>query len=454
MVSGMDDRDYRKTDQIEAGTADRDRRVSQLAHTGDTRILTSTGPTRFSLAFEAPGYRWLWFNALCTAMTVTLELLSQGWLVLLLTNSPFWVGLAAGVKGTSQALFSIPGGTIADRFDRRRVLLVSQSVSALGALVIALFVLNHTIRMWHLLFYLAVAGGANSISKPATSGLVYDVVGEQRLLNANAFQFMAGSAVRIIGALIGGIVIDRLGVGENYLLVAAAYAAGVGTLLLLQQPASAVRVGASLLREAAAGFRYALRTRQIRTLLWLSLVIEAFGFSYSSMMPIVARDVLKVGGIGLGYLGAMGGVGQLTATLLVASRGDVRDKGIVMVGAAIGFGLGVALFGLSPWFATSLLIVAVVGCLGSIYDSTMATVLQVTASPEMRGRVLGLYFATIGLNQLGALGIGILATVIGTPIALAVGGGIVVAGALGLVPSVHTFNAPRKKLQTGRANVR
>ncbi len=398
------------------------------------------------MAFEAPGYRWLWFNALCTAMTLTLELLSQGWLVLSLTNSPFWVGVAAGIRGASQTLFSIPGGALADRFDRRRVLLASQSVAALGALVVALLVLTHAIRLWHLFLYLVMAGGTISISRPALSGLVYDVVGGRRLLNANAFQFMAGSVVRILGALIGGVVIDRLGVGQNYLLAGGAYAVGVGMLLLLRPPSATARAagwaGEPLLRGVTAGFRYALRTRPIRTLLWLSLVIEAFGFSYSSMMPVMARDVLKVGGIGLGYLAAMSGVGQLAATLLVASRGDMRDKGTVMVGAATGFGLFVLLFGLSSWFTASLLLVAVVGYLGSMYDATMATVLQTAASPEMRGRVLGLYFSTIGLNQLGGLGIGILAAALGTPAALAIGGGIVVAGAAGLLPSMHIFNLP------------
>lgn len=415
---------------------------------GGSRILTPAGPTRFSLAFEASGYRWLWLNALCTAMTMTVELLSQGWLILSLTNSPFWVGLAAGVKGASQTLFSIPGGFLADRFDRRRVLLASQSAAALGALVIALLVLTHTIRLWHIFLYLMMAGATNSISKPATSGLVYDVVGARRLLNANAFQFMAGSVVRIIGALVGGVVIDRVGVGQNYFLVAAAYAAGVGTLLMLRNPRVAVRAGEPLLRGVRAGFRYALRTRQIRNLLWLSLVIEAFGFSYSSMLPVMARDVLKVGALGMGYLGAMSGIGQLAATLVVASRGDVRDKGTLMVGAATGFGLFVALFGLSPWFTASLLLVAVVGYLGSTYDATMATVLQTAASPEMRSRVLGLYFSTIGLNQLGGLGIGILATALGTPAALAIAGTVAMAGAAGLLPGLHAFNRPTEPPET------
>jgi len=403
-------------------------------------MLTSAGPTRFSLAFEAPGYRWLWLNALCTAMTTTLELLSQGWLILSLTNSPFWVGLGAGVRGASQTLFSIPGGYVADRFDRRRVLLVSQSAAALGALVIALLVLTNTVRLWHILLYLVMAGAIYSIGKPATSGLVYDVVSERRLLNANAFQFMAGSLVNIIGAVIGGVVIDRVGVGQNYFLVSAAYAIGVGTLLLLRNPSIAVRAGESLVRGITAGFRYALRTPQIKTLLWLSLIIEALGFSYSSMMPVMARDVLKVGAIGMGYLRAMSGVGQLTATLLVASRGDVRDKGTVMVGAAIGFGLFVALFGLAPWFAASLLAVAIVGYFGSTYDATMSTVLQVAVSPEMRSRILGLYFSTTGLNQLGGLGIGILATALGTPAALAIAGTMVMAGAMRLLSERHAFN--------------
>ncbi len=391
----------------------------------------------FSLAFEAPGYRWLWVYSLFSAVAFTVELLSQGWLVLQLTNSPFWVGLAAGVRGASQAFFSILGGSIVDRLDRRKILLTTQITAALGALAIALLLLSHTARLWHVLVYLVLAGLVTAVGRPSASGLIYDVVGPHRLLNASAFQFMAGSLVRIVGAVVGGFIIDRLGVGENYLLVSTAYWGGTGALLLLRSPTMAARATESFIRSVTEGFHYALRTLQIRRLLILSLIVEAFGFAYMAMMPVMARDVLKVGGIGLGYLTAMVGVGQLIAMLLVASRGDLRNKGTLLVAAAFGFGIFVALFGLSPWFSISLVIVTIAGAMGTTYDTTMSTVLMMAAPDDVRGRVLGLYFSTMGISSFGWLAIGGLATILSMPIALAISGSVVVLTVFGLIPRLH-----------------
>jgi MFS family permease len=178
-------------------------------------------------------------------------------------------------------------------------------------------------------------------------------------------------------------------------------------------------------------------------LLLLSIVVEAFGFGYQAMMPVMARDVLKVGGIGLGYLIAMAGVGQLAATLLVASSGDLRNKGTLLAAAAAGFGLLIALFGLSPWFSVSLVVVAAIGAFGSTYDTTMSTMLMTSASDAIRGRVLGLYYSIMGGSAFGWLGVGALAALLGMPVALAISGSLVAFWAIGLLPRFHAFNLPR-----------
>jgi MFS family permease len=375
-------------------------------------------------------------------MTQTVDLLSQGWLVLIMTRSPLWVGVAAGVRGVSLGVFSLVGGAFSDYLPRRSLLLMTQAAAGAIALALAVLVLAHRAALWHVVLYAALAGCTFAIGKPTTNGLVYDVVGEARLLNANALQFMAGSIVRVLGALAGGAIIARLGVGQNYLMIAATYAVGVATLLAVQNPRPLRRSVEPLVAAVGKGVRYAARTPTVRWLLGLSLAIESFGFSYQYMLPVMAQDVLHVGALGLGDLAAMNGVGQLLATVRVAARGDVPHKGTVMVGAAFAFGVGVVLLGLSPWFLVSLVLAALVGYSGTTYDATMSTVLQLSAREDMRGRVLGFYYATFGLNQLGALGIGALATVLGLPAALAIAGAVVPVFALGLLPSVHLFNTP------------
>ncbi|MGQ0568507.1 MAG: MFS transporter [Armatimonadota bacterium] len=396
----------------------------------------------FSSAFEAPGYRWLWLNSLFGSVALTVETLSHGWLVLQLTDSPFWVGVVAGARGITQFAFSVLGGTIGDRVDRRRILLMTQGLQALGMTALAFLVLSGTVRVWHVVAFAILQGFVGAIEQPTAHGLMYDLVGGERLLNASAFRFMAGSLVRTVGAIAGGYIIDRLGVGQNYLLASGAHLTGLGCMMRLAMPVVPARPTAPLVTAVVEGLRYARRTRRIRQSLFLSVIIEAFGFSYNSMLPVMARDVLRVGGVGLGYLSAASGLGQLAATLFVASRGHLLDKGRLVVVSALGFGTAVALFGLSPWFPASLLLVAVVGGLGSAYDAGMATLLLTAASDEMRARVQGLYFSTISFSQVGGFGAGILATILGAPVALAAGGSIAAAGALALLRSVRRLSGP------------
>jgi MFS family permease len=379
----------------------------------------------------------------------TIETLTHGWLVLAMTNSPFWVGIVAGARGIGLFAFSVPGGVIGDRLDRRRLLLLSQILPTLGLLALAPLVMLGAVRIWHVIALSLLTGATAALERPASSGLTYDLVGQARLLNASVFRFMAGSAVRVIGAVIGGYIIDRFGIGQNYVLAAAAHVAAAACVLVLQAPGTPRKAAEPFLAAVGSGVRYAVRTPQIRQFLWLSLMTEGFGFSYNSMLPVMARDVLKVGGLGLGYLSAAAGLGQLAATVGLASRGDLANKDRFTVTTAMGFGLAIVLFGLSPWYLMSLALVGAVGALGSLYDAGMATVLLLAASDEMRARVQGFYSATIGFNQVTGFGVGLLATALGAPVALAISGCIAAGSALKLLPRVRPVNASAARSTPG-----
>jgi MFS family permease len=396
-------------------------------------------------AFDAPGYRWLWLHALVTSLALTVESLSLGWLILQLTNSSFWVGAGAGVRGATQFLFAIPGGTLVDRVDRRRILLVTRATILIGVMAVALLVLFGKIRLWHIIVYMAVSGLLASVENPGTSSLLYDVVGPERLMNAVALRFMAGSIVRIAGTLAGGVIIDWWGAGSNFFVAAGAHAVGFGSLLLVPRPQTVLRALEPLIHSVKAGLRYAYEHRPVRQLLLLSLTIEGFGFSYLTMLPVMARDILKVGGTGFGNLAAAAAVGQLAATLLIASREDVAQKGRLLITAAFAFGVFVALFGISPVFALSLVLVAIAGASGVTYDSSMSTLMSTSVTDTMRGRVLGLYGSTIALNQLGGFVIGTLAAFLGAPSALVICGGMASAGALALRPGIRSIDQMRQE---------
>jgi MFS family permease len=401
-------------------------------------FLTNQGRAgRFAVAFQAPGFLWLWMSMMVSSVGFTVEAITQGWLVLEMTDSPLWVGVVAGVRGVVWCVLSIPAGAVADRIDRRRLLVLSAVASTLGTAALAALILADAVALWHILVYSALMGGMMAVNTPTGNALTYDIVGPVRLLNANAFRFMGFSAVRVVASVAGGVMLDTLGAGGNYAVIAGASAGSLVFLAILRTPTLHQRREESLAQAVRAGVGYALRERDVRRLLLFSLVTEFFAFSYLWMLPVVARDVLGLDGSGLGYLSAAGGAGSLLATALLAAAGNFRHKGWLLVASGFGFGLTILLFGLSPWYGVSLMLAGLVGAAGSLYDSVMMTVIQLTVREEMRGRVMGLYVATWGLNQMGGVVAGALASAIGVSRALAVIGGITAANSLRLVPAAR-----------------
>lgn len=389
-----------------------------------------------------PGFTWLWLSTLSFWIGWITGNLSQGWLVLSLSDSPFWVGLGVGVRGFSQALFSVPAGALVDRLDRRAILLATQLLAVLTGTTIGLLVVAGKIQLWHVLLYLAVMGMLTSAERTATSGLLYDMVGPSHMMNASALRFMGASAMSIPAALAGGAVVQWLGVGFSFLLSAGVFAGGAASLLLL--PASRRRAAAPerFTRSVGQGFRYALRTPPVRSLLALSLVVEVFGYAYLAMMPVMARDVLRVGGLGLGYLMATSGAGQLLATAVLVARGDVPRKVPMLVVAALGFGLFIVLFGFSRVLGVSLALVALVHFFGTTYDTGLLSALPLATATEMRGRVFGLFAATLGFSQVGGLAIGTAATLVGAPLAVSANGALTIIGTLWLLPALRRTALP------------
>ncbi|HET8568019.1 MAG TPA: MFS transporter [Candidatus Limnocylindria bacterium] len=385
---------------------------------------------RLLAAFEASGYRWLVASNFALWAAWTAEALTQGWLVLQLTDSPFWVGLVGAARGVGQVVFSVVGGTAADRFDRKRLVAFANVAAALISLALAALVAADRVELWHIVAASAVGGMLFALNGPTFSALTFDVVGGARILNATAFYFMGGAVPRIIAALAGGLLIDRLGLAPNFALVFVLYVAAAALVLQVRRPTAAATAHEPPLRALLTGLRYVGRTPAIRGALVLSLVTEVFGFAYLWMLPVVARDVLVVGASGLGFLTAAVAGGQLVASLSLASVGDVRRKGRLLVTSAFAFGVAIVAFALTDRFAASLVLAFVVGSAASTYDSAMAAVLQVAVSPEMRGRVLGLYVSTWGASQVGGLIVGALATGIGVPLALALSGAVVALNAL------------------------
>ncbi|MBI4336576.1 MAG: MFS transporter [Chloroflexi bacterium] len=384
------------------------------------------GWARLFLAFETRSFRWFWGSLFFSSMAIGVRMLAQGWLVLELTNSPFWVGMVTGLQGVATVAVGAPGGALVDRLNRKQVLVWTHVASIGVALAIGVLAVTHHVALWHLLVASLASGAMQAVQMPASNALVYDVVGPRRLLNAMAARMVAFNLTRIIGSLIAGGLIASFGVGSSYLFAAGSTCVGILCLLPIKGAFLAGGLKEPFWQSVRQGVGYTWGRRDLRRLLLLSLLMETFGFSHTIMLPVMARDVLDVGAIGFGVLSSASGAGAMASNVGVALMGDYQGKGKLLGGTALVSGVSLLLFALSPWFALSAVLVGVAGAALMAYDVTLGTVFQLLVSDDVRGRVMGIYGLTFGFTPLGGLLAGAVASVAGAPVAIGLGGVVVV----------------------------
>ena len=397
-------------------------------------FMKQAGSARLFHVFQRPGYPWLWGSVLFDSTGRILEIMALGWLALLLTDSPFWVGMAAGARGLGTMSFGLFSGIMVDRWDRRRIVMASQALSLLAGLALGLLVLLDLIELWQLMVGAFFQGVSLALSMPGRNALTYDLVGRRALLNAMAANFVAFQVTRMVSPTVGGLLIDTVGVAGCYLLIVGAYGTGLLALLRVKAPPRQVQPHGRAWRQLVDLMVHVRHHSSVRSLVLMSVVMEVFAFSHMFMLPVFARDVLDVGGLGLGVLMTAFGVGALAASLFVALLGGTPAKGLLLVTAASGFGLFLILFSLSPWFILSVLLLTLVGACSAVFDTLLGTLLQILVPDELRGRLLGMYAFTFGLGPVGGVQAGAIAGVLGAPVAVGLGGILVLANALRLLP--------------------
>ena len=378
-------------------------------------------PRLFS-AMSNRNYRLYWVGAGFSSMSMSIGMIARGWLVLELTNDPFWVGLIAGLGGLAQVAFGLFGGVLVDRWDKRRVLLGVQALSGLVALVMAFIIFLGPLALWHLAVSAVLQGMLMAARLPAGNSMIYTMVGRKVILNALASQLLAFNLSRIFGSLLAGTAIDDFGVGYAYLFLAASSWLGGLLILFVNGDYRSEGSGETFWQSAAEGLKYAYRNQPIRALLMMSVLMELFGFSFHVMLPVMARDVLGVGATGLGYLSAAGAFGATVSTITVAGLGDFREKLNLLIYTALAAGIFILLFAFSPWFLLSLVFSAMVGAALMSYDAIMGALLQLLSTDGIRGRVLGLYGLTFGFTPLGGFIAGTIASLFTAPLAVGLGG--------------------------------
>jgi len=338
-------------------------------------------------------------------------------------------------------LFSVFGGAIVDRMAKRNLLISTQAFQAFIAFCIATLIATEKIEFWHLVAAAVCGGFIFVVNGPARQAIIPELVNKEQLLNAIALNSSGMNLTRVAGPALAGALLSIIGIGGAYYVVAGFYAAAVAALCMispsgtpekrftLREVAHGVRGGAfvqAILADLAEGFRYIRQSPLILSLLAMALIPLTFGLPYMMLLPVFADEVFHVGELGFGILMAMGGVGALAASLSIASLGDFKRKGLLLILLALVFGLALALFSMCNSFVLSLAILAIVGAGGAGYMAINTTLLQSNVPMRLMGRVMSVYMLTFALMPMGALPVGALAEAIGTPVAVGAGGVLIV----------------------------
>jgi MFS family permease len=392
-------------------------------------------------ALRHRNFRLFFFGQGTSLVGTWMQNVAQGWLVLQLTNSAYYVGLVSALGSLPVLLVSLPAGVFADRIHKRRLVTITQSLSTIQAFAIAVLTWTQRIELWHVATAAVFLGLVNAFDIPTRQAFIVDIVGKEDLGNAIALNSSAFNAARIIGPAVGGVLIGTVGIAACYFLNGLSYVAVVAALLAMRMPAwVAPRLAGDGLARFREGIRYILGDRRVRALVLNTAMLSIFGFPYMVLMPVFARNALHVGARGLGVLMASSGVGAVIAALLVAAYGSRIPKGKTVRWGGVVFGLAVAAFSLTRWFPVASLVLMVSGGAMIANNAVTNTLLQTLAPDHLRGRVMGAYtFVFTGMAPLGSFQAGLVAEHFGIRAEVAIGGLICLFGSLllwRLVPEV------------------
>lgn len=360
-----------------------------------------------------------------------MQTVAQSWLVYRLTGSSLLLGIVGFASQFPIFLLSPLGGTVADRYNRHRVVIGTQVSSMILASILAVLTLGHWLTVWEIITLASLLGVVSAFDIPARQAFLVEMVGREDLMNAIALNSSMFNGARVVGPAIAGVLVASIGEGWCFFANAVSFIAVIAGLLMMKLPPRKKQQHAGMVDHIAEGFQYARRTRPVRDLLLLVGVISLAGVPYTVLMPIFADQILRGGAWGLGILMGATGIGAVLGALALASRTGVRGLGRVAAYSAAGFGSSLVVFAFSRNFTFSLIILIPVGFTLMTQMACANTLIQSMVPDRLRGRMMSLYsMMFMGMSPIGALAAGAAANWLGAPWAVAVGGAACVGAAV------------------------
>jgi MFS family permease len=386
-------------------------------------------------ALHYPAYRAFWLGLLASVSGYQMLRFGQFWLVYQLTGSPLplgYVGLANGIPAICLNLF---GGVFADKCDQRRLVIVTQSLTASLIFVLATLTLLNVVQVWHILVIAFCAGAVDSFDQPARQSLYPHLIDRKVMSSAVALNSSLWQGTRIIMPAVAGCIIAWTGTAVAFYLAGLGFVVMATVIYRLRMPPITRQARGSAVHNIREGLTFIRQNSIFSFLIAMTFFNSFFGLAYITLMPVLAVAILHVGARGQGLLMGMGGAGALLTTLWLSSRSHVGSKGWLIIGGGVMSGLSIAALGLTSAFVGSfelaMAIMFVIGICNTTYAISMQSSLQMLVPDHMRGRVMGFYGMTYNIMPVGGMLASALAGLITAPLAIAMGGLAVAAFAIG-----------------------
>lgn len=373
---------------------------------------------RFS-ALYVRDFRLFWIGQIISLSGTWMHSVAQSWLVYSLTKSPLYLGIIASLSSLPILFLSLFGGMVADRYPKRNILIITQMMSIIPALFIAVLTDKNLITIWHLGITATFLGVVNAFDLPARQAFLGEVVSKGDITNAIALNSTAFNGARIIGPLIAGFIISHVGIPACFYINAVSFIPVIYALSRIEAKGVIKAYKGNMWSDLADSWRFLVHEKSIFYVLFLIAIFSLFGIPYITLLPILASDILKEGVKGLSFLVASGGAGSFTGALMIALKGEIRRKDLYLLITAFVFSFSIFLIPYSRNLYLSMIFVYFAGWGIVSFLATSNSFIQHTVTDALRGRVMSLYtLVFLGLAPIGNSVIGFSAYKIGTVLSL------------------------------------
>lgn len=373
----------------------------------------------FAAVASYPVFRRFWFGVLAASVGQWMQQVALGWLAIVMTGSPGFVGIVTFCAGLPFLVVAPFGGSLIDRLDRRRLILACQTLAFSLAGVMTVDVMAGFVQPWHLPIAAFLNGSLQALLIPTQQSLVPALLPREALTNGIGLMSAGQNMTRVVGPSIAGVVIGAIGTGPTFLAQAAALAVAFVLVFSVALPPRPPRAAGG--RGVFDGIRLIAARPDLRGLFILASIPTLFVFPYIGFLNVFARDILHIGAEGLGLLMAVSGAGAVVGSLLVASVARTEGNGRLLLGLTVFYGAPILVVALSRTLWLTLPMMFLAGVLGAAFMSGNNAMIQHRVSDDVRGRVMGAYMLTWGFMPLGSLPMGMVADRVGIGTAVAVG---------------------------------